>query len=164
MSLIQITRFLHIFSAIIFLGGIFARQIIRAQAKKTGDIRDMAALFEVAGRVENLMVIPGNMAVLIFGIILALQLRAPIFGFLQGASRNWLLVSNLLLALGGLSVPLIFLPRGKVFDQAMKDALVLGRMTPELDASIHDRVVQVTHWVEIFVLVVIVILMVFKPF
>ena len=36
---------------------------------------------------------------LVFGIILAIMLKWPIFGFLQGASQNWLLVSNLLLVI-----------------------------------------------------------------
>ena len=33
------------------------------------------------------MLIPGNMIVIIFGVILAIMVRAPIFGFLQGSSH-----------------------------------------------------------------------------
>src|SRR5215208_6140369 len=108
-------RFLHVASAMWFIGGILARQIVRAYAKRTDNVQRFAALSEAAGRIESTMVIPGNMAVIIFGVILGLLLKAPILGFLQGADRNWLLVSNLLLLIGFFSVPLIFLPRGKKF-------------------------------------------------
>jgi len=100
-------RFLHIASAMWFIGGILARQIVRAYAKRTEDVRRFATLSEAAGRIESTMVIPGNMAVIVFGVILALIVKAPILGFLQGASRNWLLVSNLLLLIGLFAVPLI---------------------------------------------------------
>jgi uncharacterized membrane protein len=157
-------RFLHVISAMWFIGGILARQIVRAYAKRTDDVRRFAALSEAAGRIESTMVIPGNMAVIIFGVILALILKAPILGFLQGASRNWLLVSNLLLVIGVLSVPLIFLPRGKKFDVALNEALAKGQMTPELRAHLDDPVVRLAHWYELISMPVIVFLMVFKPF
>lgn len=159
-----IVRFLHITMAIIFIGGIFARQVVRSYAKKTDDVRIFAALNQAAGRVENLMVIPGNLAVILFGVIVALMTGAPIFGFLQGASRNWLLVSNILLGLGLLAVPLVFIPRGKKFDLILKDALAEGRMTPELYAALDDKVVRVLHTLEIVLVILIVGLMVFKPF
>ena len=110
------------------------------------------------------MVIPGNFAVIVFGVILGLIIKAPILGFLQGASRNWLLVSNLLLVIGLFSVPLIFLPRGKKFDLVLNDALAKGQMTPELRAHLNDPVVRIAHGYELVSMVVIVFLMVFKPF
>jgi uncharacterized membrane protein len=157
-------RFLHVISAMWFIGGILARQIVRAYAKRTDDVRRFATLSEAAGRIENTMVIPGNMAVIVFGVILALIIKAPILGFLQGASRNWLLVSNLLLVIGLFAVPLIFLPRGKKFDVVLKDALTRGQMTPELRLHLEDPVVKAAHWYEMISMPLIVFLMVFKPF
>ena len=146
MAFFLLLRFLHIASAIWFVGGILARQIVRAYAKRTDDVRRFATLSEAAGRIESAMVIPGNMAVIVFGVILGLLIGAPILGFLQGASRNWLLVSNILLVIGGLQVPLIFLPRGKKFDVILNDALAKGQMTPELRAHLDDPVVRLAHW------------------
>jgi uncharacterized membrane protein len=157
-------RFLHVTSAMWFIGGILARQIVRAYAERTDDVQRFATLSEAAGRIENTMVIPGNMAVIVFGVILALIIKAPILGFLQGASRNWLLVSNLLLVIGLLSVPLIFLPRGRKYGVALNDALAKGQMTPELRAHLDDPVVRAAHWYELVSMPVIVFLMVFKPF
>ena len=157
-------RFLHIASAMWFIGGILARQIVRAYAKRTEDIRRFAVMSDAAGRIENTMVIPGNMAVIIFGVILGLIIKAPILGFLQGADRNWLLVSNMIFLLGFLSVPLIFLPRGKKFDVILKDALAKGQMTPELRAQLDDPLVRAAHLYEMVSMPLIVFLMVFKPF
>ncbi len=162
--LILFVRFLHIASAIWFLGGILARQIVRAYAKRTDDVRRFAALSEAAGRLETIMVIPGSMAVLVIGVFLGLLINAPILGFLQGASRNWLLVSDLLILTAFLCVPLIFLPRGKKFAVVLNDALAKGQITPELRAHLDDPVVRTAHWYELISLAVVVFLMVFKPF
>ena len=110
------------------------------------------------------MVIPGNLAIILFGVILALVIGAPIFGFLQGASQNWLLVSNVLLVIMSLAVPLVFVPRGKKFGAVLEKALAEGRMTPELRAEMDDKLVQVVHMAEIIGVMIIVVLMVFKPF
>jgi uncharacterized membrane protein len=159
-----LVRFLHIASAIIFIGGIFARQVVRSVANKTNDVQDFAALSQGAGRIENLMVIPGNMAVILFGIILAIITKAPILGFLQGASQNWLLLANLLLVAGLLAVPLVFVPRGKQFAPLLTTAIAAGQITPQLREALHDPVVRMVHWYEEISLVVVVLLMVFKPF
>ena len=162
--LILFVRFLHVASAMWFIGGILARQIVRAYAKRTDDVRRFAVMSEAAGRIESTMVIPGNLAVILFGVILGVQIGAPILGFLQGAERNWLLVSNILLLIGFLNVPLIFLPRGKRFQVALEDALARGHMTPELRAHLNDPLVRLAHGYELVSMVVIVYLMVVKPF
>lgn len=164
MSWYALFRFLHIISTIMFIGGIFGRQLIRAYAKKVTDVRVFAELTRGAGRIERIMIIPGNMAVIVFGVILALSSGAPILGFIQGASSNWLLVSNLLLITGFFIVPLIFLPRGKVFEAALEKALTAGQMTPELRTTLDDPIVKYAHIYEAVMLLVIVALMVFKPF
>jgi uncharacterized membrane protein len=148
----------------IFVGGIFGRQLVRAYAKKTDDVQIFAALNQAAGRIENMMVIPGNMAVILFGVILALMSGYPIFGFLQGAAQNWLLVSNILLVLGLVIVPTIFVPRGKKFEPVLQAALAEGRMTPDLQAELDDKVVRLAHLYEEVALVIVIALMVFKPF
>jgi len=44
-------------------------------------------VFLATDKIESLMLIPGDMIVIIFGVILAIMVRAPIFGFLQGSSH-----------------------------------------------------------------------------
>src|SRR6185369_9725248 len=69
----------------------------------------------------------------------------PILGFLQGGSVNWVLASLVLyLSL----VPLIvwvFLPRGRVFELALQEAVAGGRVTPALREAFADPVVTAAH-------------------
>ena len=64
MSLFLWVRFLHVASAMWFIGGILARQIVRLYAKRTDDVQRFAALTEAARRLDSTMVIPGNFAVM----------------------------------------------------------------------------------------------------
>jgi uncharacterized membrane protein len=157
-------KFLHVITAMMFVGGIFGRQLVRAYAKKTDNVQIFAALNRGAGRIENIMIIPGNLAVILFGIILALLGGYPLFGFLQGASQNWLLVSNILLIVGLALVPTVFIPSGKKFDPVLEAALAEGRMTPGLRLALEDKVVKLAHLYEEISIIIVVALMVFKPF
>jgi uncharacterized membrane protein len=157
-------KFLHFIAAIIFVGGIFGRQLVRAQAKKADNVQIFAALSHAAGRIENLMIIPSNLVVIVLGVILALRSGYPVFGFLQGAAQNWLFISNILLVLGLLMVPTVFIPRGKKFAAILEAALAKEEMTPELRAAVDDPVVKLAHLYEEISLVVVVALMVLKPF
>jgi uncharacterized membrane protein len=55
-----LVRFIHVFGSIVFIGGILARQAVRMQGKKSTDIHTLAVYFLAAGKIESLMVIPGN--------------------------------------------------------------------------------------------------------
>jgi uncharacterized membrane protein len=164
MSWYNFLKFLHIVAVIICVGGLFARQLVRAQAKKTNDIRLFATYNQAAGKIESSMVIPGMMAILVLGIILALIGDYPILGFLQGASTNWLLVSNLLILGSIVIVPTVFIPRGKKFEPVLEDALAQGQITPELRTAMDDRVVNLAHRYEEISVIVVTALMVLKPF
>jgi hypothetical protein len=61
-------------------------------------------------------------------------------------------------------VPLVFLPRGKVFDAALADAEAAGEVTPALTAAFHDPAVAAARWYELGVVAAIIVLMVTKPF
>ena len=61
-------------------------------------------------------------------------------------------------------MPLVFVPRGKMFETALKEAVGSGRITPELEARLHDRTVALFHVLEIAAVLFVMILMVFKPF
>jgi uncharacterized membrane protein len=163
-SLILFVRSLHILSAIVMLGGILARQIVRREAARSTDVRQFAALTAASRRLDDLMVIPGSTAVAALGLLLALITGAPLLGFLQGADRNWLLVAIALMLLGTAIVPLVFLPQRRRIEAALKIALQQDRMTPELRAAADDRAARFWHLTEEIVVVVIVLLMALRPF
>jgi uncharacterized membrane protein len=157
-------KFLHIIAVIVCVGGLCARQLIRQHAKKTDDVQWFATFSQAAGKIENAMVIPGMTAIMVLGIILALIGGAPILGFLQGASQNWLLVSNILLIGILVIIPTVLIPRGKRFEPILQEALAQGQITAELRVALNDKTVKLAHWYEEIALIVIVALMVLKPF
>ena len=61
-------------------------------------------------------------------------------------------------------VPVVFLPRGKRFDESLQDALTLGELTSQLKAALNDRVVKAAHAYELAVVGIVIFLMVTKPF
>ncbi len=161
---LKLFLFLHIMSAIILLGGLFARQIVRAYAKKSSDVRIISELYKAAARIEMLMVRPFTGFVVLFGVIYALMIKAPIFGYLQGADQNWLLVTNIMVLLIPFPIIFFFVPRGKILEPIMQDALAKGQVTPQLREQLHDPAMRRVHFMEITGAVIVVILMVFKPF
>ena len=158
-----ILRFLHIASAIAFVGGVFSRQLARSIALRSDRPEDIALGFRVADPIERFMVIPGSILVTLSGVLLALVAGVPMFGFLQGASSNWLLAANVLILSELVLVPGVFLPRGKVFGQHLEEAVRRGQVTSELRASMDAPVVRLSHIYELAATALIVILMVFKP-
>jgi uncharacterized membrane protein len=157
-------KFLHILAVIVMVGGMFARQLVRGIAKRSDDVKVIASLTQVAMRMDRAMVIPGSNLVLVFGVILAFMLKWPIFGFLQGASQNWLLVSNILLIIMIVLIPAVFLPHNKRVVSLLQIALAEGRVTPELSATLNDKMNDLTHHAEEIIVLTVAALMVLKPF
>jgi hypothetical protein len=102
--------------------------------------------------------------VFVFGLLIAWLRGWPLFGFLQGASANWLLVSVLLYLAMFPLVIFIFVPRGKLFERALEEAVAEGRVTLQLRAAIEDQTVRRAHIVEYLLVLSILFLMVMKPF
>jgi uncharacterized membrane protein len=157
-------KFLHIVAVTITIGGMFARQLVRAYAKKSDDVNVIASLTRVAVRIDRVMVIPWSNIMIVIGIILAVMLKWPIFGFLQGASQNWLLVSNILLVIMLTAIFTVFVPHNKKIEFILQTALVEGRITPELSAALDDKVVKLAHHIEEIAILAVAALMVLKPF
>jgi uncharacterized membrane protein len=164
MNLYLILRLLHISASIVFVGGLFARQTVRSLTSRASDVATIQTLTQAAGRVERWMVIPGNLLTIVFGLLLAFAARSPILGFIQGASRNWLLASVAILLLLLPLVPLVFLPRGRVFEDALGRAASRGEITAELRGLMEDQGVRWAHRVEMIGVALIVAFMVLKPF
>jgi hypothetical protein len=162
--LLKLFLFLHIISSIMLVGGIFARQIVRGYAKRLPDVSAIAELYKAAGRIETVMIRPFTLFVVLFGAIYAAMIKAPILGFLQGADQNWLLITNLMVLLIPFPIIFFFIPRGKLFEPIMNEALAKGEVTPELRKQLHDPAMRRMHLAEMAGVVFVVYLMVFKPF
>lgn len=161
---LKLFLFLHIISSIMLVGGIFARQIVRGYARKSSDVRVISELYQAAGRIETVMIRPFTGFVVLFGAIYAAMIKAPIFGFLQGADQNWLLVTNIMVLMIPLPIIFFFIPRGKLFEPIMQDALAKREVTPKLREQLHDPAMKRMHLLEMVGVLFVVVLMVFKPF
>jgi uncharacterized membrane protein len=159
-----ILKFIHILAVAITVGGMFARQLVRGIARRSDDLKTVASLNQAAIRIDRKMVIPWSNLILVAGVILALMSKWPIFGFLQGAAQNWLLVSNILLVIMLALIPLVFIPHNKKVEGLLQAALAEGRLTPELSAALNDRKNALAHNAEELIILAIAGLMVLKPF
>jgi hypothetical protein len=152
--------FLHVAIAFWFVGGLIGRGLTLARARSSPDIDSVSLLTELAGRFENLMVIPGSIAVLVAGLLAAWAEGIPLWG----PGSGWLALALILFLSTLPLVPLIFLPRGKIFGAALADARAQRMITPALTAAFHDPVVAFARNYEAVAMAIIVALMVVKPF
>ncbi len=165
MNLYTIMKLLHILAAFWFISGVIGRDFAFWQAGRVTNVQAIHVLLQVSEFFERWAVIPVASVVMLFGLIITWMQRWPLFGFLQGSPSNWLLVS-ILLFIGGSAVivPLRLVDRRKQRTRALEEALARGTITPELTATLNDKVVIRFRTVELIILVVIIALMVTKPF
>jgi len=161
MTLIATLKFLHALAGFWFAAGLVGRGVAQLRAERTTEIRALQVLVDLIGRFDRLMVIPGSTAVFLLGLLTAWVEGLPILGFLQGAKTNWLLVSLIGIFV---AVPTVFIPRGKVFGVAFEEASATGRVTDLVSSALRDPVVRIAHIYEVVAIVVIIWLMVAKPF
>ncbi len=159
-----IMRFVHILTSIWFVSGLLGRTIAYAHAQRATNVETAGALLRLSDRFERLMVIPGSQLVLVFGLLTAWLQGQPLFGFLQGARANWLLVSLVLFVGATPLILALLIPRRKQRHAALEAARAHGAMTPALRAPLADTVVTRSRIVELLIVAVILVLMILKPF
>jgi uncharacterized membrane protein len=164
MSLALIFKFLHIMTALWMVSGGLGRNFTARKASQSQDIHTTAALVQLMGFFDRRMVIPGSSAVFLLGLLTAWAQGWPILGFLQGAAVNWVLVSILIYLSIMVIVFSVLVPRGRLFEAALQEAVAQGQVTPRLTAAFNDRAVAAGRNYELVALAVIVYLMVAKPF
>jgi hypothetical protein len=159
-----IVKFLHVTAVTFTVGGMFARQLVRSFAKNSEDINVVASLTRAATRMDRTLVIPWSNIMILMGIILAVMQKWPILGFLQGASQNWLLASNILLVIMMTIIFTLFVPHNKKVESMLQSALAQGSMTSELTVALNDNRNKLAHYAEEVIVLVVTALMVMKPF
>ena len=165
MSLYVFMKLLHVLSAFWMISGMIGRGLTFWQARKATNVHAVHSLLQLSEFFERYAVIPVAGLVFLFGLIITLLQKWPLFGFLQGATSNWLLVSFLLFTGGGIFiVPLGLIARRNERERALKEALAQETITLRLLAALNDKVVIGFRIVELIVMVIIIILMVTKPF
>ena len=165
MNLYLIMKLMHVLAAFWMISGVVGRGLSFWQAGRVKNVHEVHALLQVSEYFERWAVIPISVLVLLFGLLITWMQKWPIFGFLQGSPVNWLLVSFILfIGISAVIAPLGLVARRRQRTRALEEALAQGTITPELTAALHDKVVIRFRAVEFITLILIIILMVTKPF
>jgi hypothetical protein len=159
----SIVVLVHALIGILFIAGLIGRWIVLGMAERATDVPSMKTLTAAAGPFERIVIIAPSF-VLLFGVAAAFMEGRSILGPLTGGSIDWLFVSLLLFFSPLPLVPLVFLPKGKVFEAALSAAEAVERVTPELEAAWHDPIVRAAHVYELGAITIVLILMLTKPF
>lgn len=159
-SLSEWLVFLHVLVAFWFLGGILGRNLVIWRAARSTDVKVVDGLMDAAGRLEMLMVRPGSFAVLLLGLLAAWKEHLPWFE----SGAYWLPTALFVFLSAFILVPVIFIPRGKIFEHAMTESRSRGMVLPELTAAFRDPAVWFARTYELVMLAFVISLMVLKPF
>jgi hypothetical protein len=152
-------KLVHVLIAIAFVAGILGRGILLGRARRAPRVEEAKLLSDAAGPFER-MAIQGSTFILPAGLLTGWAEGLP----LVGVGTGWALAATIILLSTVPLVVLVFIPRGRVFDAAMGDALQRGAWTPELRAAFGDRAVAFARRYEIVGVAAILVLMVLKPF
>jgi hypothetical protein len=157
-------KLLHVLSAMLLVAGMLGRNLTYAAARRQSDLPAVTCLLQVSERFERLMVRPGSELVFLLGLVTAWLQRLPVLSVLVGARPAWVFVS---LALYLLTIPLviaILAPASKRRRLAVAKAIDAQHITTELRAALDDRAVPVARNVELTLILLVIVLMVWKPF
>jgi hypothetical protein len=158
-----VLKVIHALLGVLFMAGLIGRWVALAAAERSEVLPDTRAMLRVSARFERIVIVSSTL-VLLLGVATAIAQGRPFLGPFQGAGLDWLFVS-LVLYLSALPlVPLIFLPRGRVFDTALEAAGTQGTVPPAVRAAFADPLVRVAHAYELVMTLVVFVLMVAKPF
>jgi Predicted integral membrane protein (DUF2269) len=159
-------RVVHALTGILLVAGLLGRWVALAQAEQAARADQLPAVRALlrASSVFERIVIPSSAAVLALGLLTAWSYGYPLLGSLQGGRDNWLPVSLVLFLGIFLLVPVVFLPKGRSFGAALNEAITVDRVTPGLIVAFGDPLVRAAHAYELAAVVVVLVLMLSRPF
>jgi len=153
-------KLLHVLAAFGLVTGLVGRAVTFRGAARAGTIDPAAALLGASHWFDARLVIPSFFGVAVTGPIAAL---AGHISWTVGGRPSWTLAAALLLLLPTPLIPTVLVPRRRRRETALRDAVAVGRITPELRAALDDRSVRTARAVEALLIASIVVLMVLKP-
>ena len=155
----DLAKLVHILVAFGFITGLLGRWILLGSAAKAEEVENAYRLSQAAAPFEKLVIRGGNL-VLPAGLLTAWAQGYPWLGLTTG----WMIASVVIMLSVLPLIPLVFLPKGRVFEAAMSAARAAGTVTPELRAAFRDPQVAFAHRYELGAVALVVALMVLKPF
>jgi hypothetical protein len=122
----------------------------------------LKATADVSGRIEDFMIAPGSLAVVVTGIATAIAGGVSLFGPFAGGPL-WIFVPFVVMIFAVVTTPLL-LARDRRWGQALQEAASEGRITEPLRHYLRGDVMLRRYAPDITFAGLIVILMVLKPF
>ncbi|MCJ7771694.1 MAG: DUF2269 family protein [Desulfobacterales bacterium] len=160
----SLLKWVHVSLVISFIIGIAGYITYFYQAARETNIKVVHDMVETGDKIHKYFLLWGGILLILSGIVTALRHKVPILGFLTGGEVNWLLATNILLLTYFPLMALIFIPRHKVFHKELHNAIVKGEVTQGLRKAFAGRAIKNGHIYELSVVMVIIFLMVVKPF
>jgi Ca2+/Na+ antiporter len=150
--LFVIVRTLHILAGIWFTCGVAAYLLTRFTMLKSDDVRSVHAMVGLLARFRNLMIRPGSMLLLIFGLWAAWYESWPRFT-IHAIVLLVILVPFVVLTVRG----------GGKIEAASAEAVQAGSVTPALSAALRDRKVVVGEVGIGIITLLFLLMMIIKP-
>jgi hypothetical protein len=156
-------KVIHALLGVLFIAGLVGRWITLGAAARASVMRDVRTLLDLSSRFERIVIVTSSL-VLVFGVATAIAQGRPFLGPIQGAPVDWLFVSLVLYLSAIPLVPLVFLPRGRLFGAELDAATEKDEVTFGLRTAFADPVVRAAHIYELVVVGTVLVLMIWKPF
>src|SRR6187399_3255686 len=110
----SLLKIAHSLLGVWFIAALIGRWVALGAASRAADVKAQRGMLTVSSRFERqVMIVPTF--VLILGVATAVAQGRPFLGPLQGAPVDWLFASLVIFLSPLPLIPLVFLPRGKVF-------------------------------------------------
>jgi uncharacterized membrane protein len=161
-TLLALFKLLHIASAIWLVGGLLGRAVALVAVRRASAMPILKAIADVSGRIEDFMIAPGSLAVVVTGIATAIAGGVSLFGPFAGGPL-WIFVPFVVMIFAVVTTPLL-LARDRRWGQALQEAASEGRITEPLRHYLRGDVMLRRYAPDITFAGLIVILMVLKPF
>lgn len=156
----NLLKLVHVGFGFALVAGLVGRWSLERSASKADDPDTAFALSHAASLFERLVLLSGP-AIILAGLVTAWAKGYPFMGLTTG----WMLVSLILVLVFPFVVaPLVYIPGSRRIEVAMADARERGEWTAELRAAFANPALKATRWYEAIVIIVVVPLMVLKPF
>ena len=162
MSAYALLKLLHVLSAMWLVAGLLGRAVALSTARRSPEMRIIKAIADVSGRLENLMIAPGILAVLVTGIATAVVGGISLLGPIDDGPL-WVFVPLLILVFAVATTPMT-LSHDRRWGQALEDAAQRGAVTDTLRPYLDGRAMIRRYAPDISAVALIVVLMVLKPF
>jgi uncharacterized membrane protein len=161
-SAYALLKLLHVLSAMWLVAGLLGRAVALSTARRSPEMRIIKAIADVSGRLENLMIAPGILAVLVTGIATAVVGGISLLGPIDDGPL-WVFVPLLILVFAVATTPMT-LSHDRRWGQALEDAAQRGAVTDTLRPYLDGRAMIRRYAPDISAVALIVVLMVLKPF